>query len=94
LRIVEGPADLLSHYHDEKMWHLNAIQVKGRIENRDGAWVFQSTKFDAPSKLAFFHFLANARTAAQKYLDKRGLQRPPINWPAVKEIQRRASKQR
>ena len=94
LRIVEGPADLLSHYHDEKMWHLNAIQVKGRIENRDGAWVFQSTKFDAPSKLAIFQFLANTRTAAQKYLDKRGLQRPPINWPAVKEIQRRASEQR
>jgi hypothetical protein len=39
----------------------------------------------------FFQFLANARTAAQKYLDKRGLQRPPINWSAVKEIQRRAS---
>lgn len=94
LAAVDGPANVLSHYHDEKLWHLNAIQIKGRIERRDGGWVFESTKFDAPSRLAFFHFLARARTAAQKYLDKRGLKRPPINWPAVKEIQRRVSGQR
>jgi hypothetical protein len=94
LRVVEGPANLLCHSHDEKMWHLNAIHVKGRLESRDGAWVFQSTNFDAPSRLVFFQFLANARRAGQKYLDKRGLQRPPINWSAVKEIQRRVSGKR
>ena len=43
LRVVEGPASLLCHCHDEKLWKLNAIQVKGRLENRDGAWVFVST---------------------------------------------------
>jgi hypothetical protein len=94
LRFVEGPANLLSHSHDEKLWHLNAIQIKGRLETRDGGRVFQSTSFDAPSKLVFFQFLANARRAGQKYLDKRGLQRPTINWSAVKEIQRRGSAQR
>jgi hypothetical protein len=91
LHVAEGPANLLAHSHDEKLWHLNAIQIRGRLQSRDGGWVFQSTNFNAPSKLVFFQFLANARTAAQKYLDKRGLQRPPINWSAVKEIQRRAS---
>jgi hypothetical protein len=94
LHVVDGPANLLSHSHDEKLWHLNAIQIKGRLKSRDGGWEFQTTNFDAPSKLVFFQFLANARTAAQKYLDKRGLQRPPINWSAVKEIQRRASARR
>jgi hypothetical protein len=94
LHVVDGPANLLSHSHDEKLWHLNAIQIKGRLTSRDGGWEFQTTNFDAPSKLVFFQFLANARTAAQKYLDKRGLQRPPINWSAVKEIQRRASARR
>jgi len=75
LHVVDGPANLLSHSHDEKLWHLNAIQIKGRLKSRDGGWEFQTTNFDAPSKLVFFQFLANARTAAQKYLDKRGLQR-------------------
>ena len=42
--------------HDEKLWKLNAIQVKGRLENRDGAWVFVSTTFKAPSRLAALSF--------------------------------------
>jgi hypothetical protein len=90
LPVVEGPANVLAHSHDEKLWHLNMIQIKGRLESRDGGWVFHSTNFNAPSKLAFVQFVRNNSTAAQKYLDKRGLKRPPVNWSAVKEIQRRA----
>jgi hypothetical protein len=90
LHVVEGPANVLAHSHDEKMWHLNMIQIKGRLEHRNDGWVFQSTNFDAPSKLAFVQFVRSNSTAAQKYLDKRGLKRPRVNWAAVKEIQRRA----
>ncbi len=89
LGAVAGPANLLCHYHDEKLWKLNAIGIKGRLEDRDGAWVFQSTHFDAPSKLAFVHFLRGTSQAGQRYLDKRGLERPEVNWAAVKELQRR-----
>jgi hypothetical protein len=94
LHVIEGPANVLAHSHDEKMWHLNMIQVKGRLERRGDSWVFQSTKFDAPAKLAFVQFLRSNSTAAQKYLDKRGLPRPAVNWSAVKEIQRRAKPSR
>ena len=90
LPVAEGPANLLAHSHDEKLWSLNMIQVKGNLERRGDAWVFQSNSFDAPTKLAFVQFLRRNSTNAQKYLDKRGLQRPPINWVAVKEIQRRS----
>jgi hypothetical protein len=91
LRAVEGPANLLCHYHDEKMWNIQAVGIKGRVVERDGTWVFQSTDFNAPSKLAILSFVKNARTSAQKYLDKRGLKRPAVNWDAIKEIQRRVS---
>jgi hypothetical protein len=91
LHAVEGPANLLCHYHDEKMWKLKAIQVRGRLEKRNGEWDFVSTSFKAPSKLALLSFLKNIRTSAQKYLDKRGLERPEVNWAAVKEIKRRIS---
>jgi len=90
LHIVDGPANLLCHYHDEKLWKLNAISIKGRLENRNGSWVFASTAFNAPSKLALLSFIKGVRTAAQKYLDKRGLDRPDVDWAAVKEVQRRA----
>jgi hypothetical protein len=94
LNVAEGPANVLAHKHDEKLWHLNAIQIRGQLENRDGAWVFQSTHFDAPSKLAFVQFLRNISASAQNYLDKRGMERPQVNWSAVKEIQRRAKASR
>ena len=56
LHIVDGPANLLCHYHDEKLWKLNMISIKGRVENRDGAWVFATTAFNAPGKLAMLSF--------------------------------------
>ncbi len=90
LHIAQGPANVLAHTHDDKMWSLNMIQIKGRIETRGDSRVFQSTSFDAPKKLAFVEFLRRNSVTAQKYLDKRGLQRPPVNWAAVKEVQRRA----
>jgi hypothetical protein len=89
LRIVEGPANLLCHYHDEKLWKLKAFQVKGRLETRDGGWDFVTTSFKPPSKLELFAFLKGTGIAAQKYLDRRGLERPEVNWDAVNEIKRR-----
>jgi hypothetical protein len=92
LHAAEGPAGLMCHYHDEKMWNIRAIHIKGRLENRDGAWVFVSTAFKAPSKLAMYFFIRGTQTSGQRYLDKRGLDRPSVNWAAVKEIQRRAKR--
>lgn len=91
LRAAESPASLLCHYHDEKLWKLNAFQVKGRLEKRDDEWDFVTTSFTPPSKFAVVAFLKGTRTSAQKYLDKRGLERPEVNWVAVNEIKRRVS---
>jgi hypothetical protein len=90
LRAVEGPANLLCHFHNEKLWGLKAIQVKGRIEKHDDAWVFVTTTFNPPPKLAALSFIRHTNASAKKYLDKRGVDRPTVNWAALKEIQRRA----
>lgn len=87
---VDGPANLLCHSHDEKLWNLQMLNVKGTIEKRDTAWVFRTKSFEPPSKLAILDFVRNARRSARKYLDKRGLAPPEVNWAAIKEIQRRA----
>ena len=34
LHAVEGPANLLCHSHDEKLWNLQMLNVKGTIEKR------------------------------------------------------------
>jgi hypothetical protein len=91
VRAVEGPANLLCHYHDEKLWKLKALHVKGRLEKRDGEWDFVTTGFKPPSKLELFAFLKGSGISAKKYLDKRGLSRPEVNWDSVNEIKRRVS---
>jgi hypothetical protein len=91
LRAAEGSANLLCHHHDEKLWKLDAFQVKGRLEKRDDEWDFVTTSFTPPSRFAVVAFLKGTRTAAQKYLDRRGLQRPEVNWDSVNEIKRRVA---
>lgn len=90
LQAVEGPASLLCHSHDEKMWNLQLVPFKGHTEKRQGTWVFVIDDFQPPSKLAYLSFIAGARRAGNKYLEKRGLKRPDVNWAAIKEAQRRA----
>ena len=87
---VAGPANLMCHSHDEKLWSLTMIVITGRIESRTTSWVFASESFDPPSKVAVVHFVRGMRRSAQKYLDKRGLSRPEVNWAAVKQFQQRA----
>lgn len=86
---VAGPASLMCHSHDEKLWSLQFIAVRGKLDSRDNTWVFHSDRFDPPPKLGVMSFVGNLRRSAQKYLDKRGLARPQVNWAAIKEVQRR-----
>jgi hypothetical protein len=90
LRAVEGPANLMCHSHDEKLWSLQMLSIKGALVDNGGTWNFRSESFQPPSKLAFVDFIRGCRRSAQKYLDKRGLARPEVNWAAIKEVQQRA----
>jgi hypothetical protein len=90
LGAAEGPANLMCHSHDEKLWSLQMLSIKGSLGARGDTWVFHSERFDPPSKLAFVSFVRNARRSGQRYLDKRGLARPDVNWSAIKDVQRRA----
>ena len=90
LHAAEGPANLLCHSHDEKMWNIQMVSLKGHVEKRQDAWIFVVEDFQPPSKLVFLSFIGGARKAGTKYLEKRGLKRPEVNWTAIKEIQLRA----
>jgi hypothetical protein len=87
---VAGAANLMCHSHNEQLWNLKMMAIKGTLEQSDDAWAFRSEQFDPPSRLAVLQFVGNLRRSAQRYLDRRGLSRPQVNWDSVKEIQRRA----
>jgi hypothetical protein len=94
LRPTDGPAGLLCHYHDEKLWGLQFVHVAGRAERRAERWAFVSTTLMPPPKGGFLGFARSMGTAATRYLAKRGLERPTVDCAAIKEIQRRAKRQR
>lgn len=88
LDAVEGPANLLCHFHDEKLWRLDSAQIIGRLERRGRHWAFVSQTYTPRSRWYLLSFLRNNSRAAQRYLDRRGLDRPTVNWAAVQDIRR------
>lgn len=90
--VVAGPANVLCHYHDEKLWNIRSLQIKGQLERRRNDWVFVGTAFTPPATMlvALWRVAKSSRAAGERYLNKRGLGRPVVNWAAVKEVRRRA----
>lgn len=94
LRPAGGAANLLCHYHDEKLWHLSSIQIKGTLDRRGGNWVFVSSAFTPPPRLALWQLSKRSRAAGRRYLAKRGLTAPEVNWAAVEDIWKEVQAQR
>jgi hypothetical protein len=78
-----GPASLLCHSHDENMWNLRSMLVKGKLERRGDAWVFVGTSFDPPSPLKM---MTGVWRSTKKYLEKRGLDRPKVNFDVIEDL--------
>lgn len=83
LGAAPGPASLLCHYHDENLWNMRMISVRGRLECRDGGFVFVTTAFEPPSTLK--QMLAIGRNA-KRYLQKRGLPRPEVRFDVIERL--------
>jgi hypothetical protein len=94
LGVVAGSANLLAHRHDENLWHLSAIQIKGPLEQRSTEWVFVSTSFDNPPPSGEIRRLwmlqRTMRRSANRYLARRGIARPKVDWAVINHLQRQA----
>jgi hypothetical protein len=89
LGAMEGPANLLCHSHNEQLWDMRMASIKGRLERRDGGWLFVTTAFKPASTL---DQIRSFRRSADAYLDKRGLPRPVVNFAAIAELWVRVAK--
>ena len=78
-----GPASLLCHSHDEKLWNLRSMVSVGRLEPRDGGWVFAPTRFvpgAGTDPLTLLRMIRQNRRNAREYLERRQQPRPRIPW--------------
>ena len=78
-----GPASLLAHSHDEKLWSLRSLGVVGELV-AGPTWTFRPERIIGDSgratPLAIVRQLRRLRRTAQGYLDRRSLPRPQIPW--------------
>ena len=91
LAVSEGPAIVLCHSHDEKLWNIKQLQIKGHLERREERWVFVSSGFRAQptSQLRVFLRLGrDMRKTGKRYLDRRGRKAPTVNWRALKALRK------
>jgi hypothetical protein len=84
-----GPASLLAHSHDEKLWSLRSLGVVGELV-AGPTWTFRPDRIIGDSgratPLAIIRQLRSLRGTAQGYLDRRSLVRPEIPWADLKGI--------
>ena len=88
--ILPGPASLLCHRHNEKLWKLKNFVILGRLEKRQTGWVFHATRFIPGNGfgglLGDIRLILKARRTASRYLERRELARPQVDWQAIKAL--------
>lgn len=94
-RIREGPASLLCHGHNELLWDLRSFMVRGRLESAGGdTWLFWPTRFvpgiGIGGLAGMVRFALAKRRTAARYLQRRGMPRPKIDWMQLKALQAKA----
>jgi len=85
-----GRASLLCHSHDEQLWNLRSFVVAGDLAQDGRSWSLRPDRFipggDKMGPIAMVKIIRELRGTAGRYLDRRGLSRPEINWHEIHEL--------
>ncbi|MGD2157773.1 MAG: hypothetical protein PVG14_08285 [Anaerolineales bacterium] len=86
IRLQDGPACLLFHSHDERLWNQKSFVLSGELEASREGWDFRPVRFIPGMGLSgirsYWSFITKGRRRAKNYLVKRGLPRPKVDWEA------------
>ncbi|MGV9349941.1 pyridoxamine 5'-phosphate oxidase family protein [Streptomyces spiralis] len=85
--VVAGLASLLVHRHDDRLAGLYKAPVRGELRRSgDDGWLLVPHRVIEPSGDGGARTLRIARRATNTYLRKRNLDRPKVDWPALKAL--------
>ncbi|WP_433793042.1 pyridoxamine 5'-phosphate oxidase family protein [Actinoplanes sp. CA-252034] len=93
--VAEGPAGLLVHRHDDRLWNLYNASVRGELVADGTGWLLKPDRLVEPgarhrgSPLDQLRVLRETRAATKRYLERRGLARPVIPWADYRAIRSR-----
>jgi len=84
VELKSGPASLLWHRHDDRLWNLNSFGVRGLILDDNKGWTVRPEAFipgvGVGGWRSYVRFLVNGRRTTRRYLERRGLLRPKFDW--------------
>ncbi len=94
-RLTPGPASILCHVHNQLLWDLRSFLIRGTLEPIGGdRLLFRPSRFvpgiGIGGLAGMMRFALAKRRTARRYLQRRGLQRPTIDWAKLKALQARA----
>ncbi|MFI1994638.1 pyridoxamine 5'-phosphate oxidase family protein [Actinoplanes sp. NPDC020271] len=90
--VAAGPAGLLVHRHDEKLWNLHNANVRGSLVADEKGWLLRPSKLVEPGRRSKASVLDPIRigrecqATTRRYLERRNLTRPSIPWDAYRAI--------
>lgn len=88
--LMPGPACLLFHKHDDRLWNLLSFVVRGTLERDGHGWVLRPSQFipgvGIGGLMSYIRFLVDGRRTTNRYLRQRGLPRPRIPWHEWQEV--------
>jgi hypothetical protein len=93
--VAEGPAGLLVHRHDDKLWNLYNASLRGELVADGNGWLLKPDRLVEPgarhkgSALDQFRILRETKATTKRYLERRGLARPVIPWADYRAIRSR-----
>lgn len=90
-----GPASVLFHRHDERLWRLRSCLIMGRLDHHGDEWRFIPERFvpgmGVGGPLSYLRFLRRGRATAARYLAERAIPRPDVEWDEIASLLRRAA---
>lgn len=90
-----GRASLLCHSHDLELGSLRSFVVAGTLARHADGWSVTPDRFipgiDRLGPISGARMFRGLRSAARRYLDRRGLDRPAIPWDDIRELASAAS---
>ncbi len=89
-----GVASLLCHFHNDQLWDLRSLNVRGKLECDAQGWFFRPTaivpEMSAANPIAMIRTIATLRRRAANYLKQRNLPTPTVPWQQLEAVKNAA----
>jgi len=96
--VVEGPASLLVHRHDDQLWNLHNASVRGVLrQDAAGGWTLLPVRLTEPAARHRggitdpIRIVRSSRATTRAYLEKRNWNRPAIPWDSYRALRAEVS---